>query len=193
MSTCATDLPPSFTYATAKAHGLSDHRLRVLVQAGTLERFGHGVYRKTDAPLADLELVEVALRAPQATLCLTSALSHHDLTDEIPASIDVALPRSNRPPRMGAPIRWHRFDADTYDLGRQHLTVDEGVILGIYSPERCIVDAFRLRHLEGEDVAIEALRRWLRQSGAVPASLLDLAHSFPKGEPALLKTLQVLL
>ena len=188
-----TDLPISFTFATAKVLGLSDHQLRVLVERGTLERFGHGVYRKVDAPLVDLDLVEIALRVPKATLCLTSALSRHDLTDTIPSLIDVALPRSRRPPRVGAPVRWHRFHEDTFDLGGLQLEVDEGIHLGVYSAERCIVDAFRLRHIEGEEVAVEALRRWLRRPGATPAQLLDLARSFPKGEPGLLRALQVLL
>lgn len=187
------DLPTSFTFATAKALGLSDHRLRVLVARGTLDRFGHGVYRKVDAPPADLDLIELALRAPRATLCLTSALSHHDLTDTIPSWIDVALPRPQRPPRVSAPVRWHRFHDQTFDLGRLHLQVDGCVHLGVYSAERCIIDAFRLRHIEGEEVAVEALRRWLRRPGTTPARLLELARSFPKAEPSLLGVLRVLL
>lgn len=73
------------------------------------------------------------------------------------------------------------------------MDIDDGVQIGVYSPERCIVDAFRLRHRVGEDVAIEALKRWLRRPGPVPAELLALARSFPKGEPSLLRALQVLL
>jgi predicted transcriptional regulator of viral defense system len=188
-----TDLPTAFTYATARASGLSEHHLRALVEDGTLDHFGLGLYRRADAPPADLDLVEVALRAPDCALCLNSALSHHDLTDTIPSVIDVALPRSRRPPRVGAPVRWHRFHADTFDLGREHLLVDDGIQLGIYGPERCIVDAFRLRHILGEQVAVEALRRWLRRSGSTPSSLLEFARPFPKAEPALRDTLRVLL
>lgn len=192
MTTDAANLPNSFTYATARAAGLSDRRLRTLLEEGVLERFGHGVYRKVEAPLVDLDLVEIALRAPDATLCLISALSHHDLTDTIPPEIDVALPRSRRPPRVAPPVRWHRFHEETFALGRDLLEVDEDVFLGLYSVERCIVDAFRLRHQVGEEVAVEALRRWLRRPGSAPAQLLDLAKSFPKGEPALLHALRVL-
>ncbi len=186
-------LPTSFTYAAVRAAGLSDRRLSGLVREGILERFGRGVYRKSEAPPVDLDLVEIALRAPEATLCLTSALSHHDLTDAIPTALDIALPRSRRPPRVAPPVRWHRFHEETFALGRESLEVDGGVFLGVYGAERCIVDAFRLRHQEGEEVAVEALRRWLRRTGSIPARLLDLARSFPKGEPALLRALQVLL
>lgn len=65
--------------------------------------------------------------------------------------------------------------------------------IGIYGPQRCIIDAFRLRHQEGDDVAVEALRRWLRQHGAQPGKLLAMAGHFPKAQPALRAALQVLL
>lgn len=188
-----TDLPTAFTYAAARDAGLSDRALSSLVADGTFERLGRGVYRKTDAPLADHDLIEVALRAPDATLCLVTALAHHDLTNAIPTTIDVALPRSRRAPKVEAPVTWHRFRDDTFGVGRELLDVDDGVRIGVYSPERSIVDAFRLRHRVGEDVAIEALKRWLRRPRAVPAELLALARSFPKAEPALLRALQVLL
>ena len=160
---------------------------------GTVHRLGRGIYRKTGAPIADEELIEVALRAPEATLCLTSALAHHELTDEIPSRIDVALPRTRRQPRVNAPVRWHRFADATFHLGRELLQVDDGVRIGLYSAERTIVDSFRLRHLEGEAPAVEALRRWLRTPGATPAMLLDLARRFPKAHDAVLTTLKILL
>jgi predicted transcriptional regulator of viral defense system len=187
------ELPIAFTHATARDAGLSDRALASLVADGTLERLGRGVYRKTNAPLADQDLIEVALRAPDATLCLLSALAHYDLTDAIPTTIDIALPRSRRAPKVEAPVSWHRFHDNTFDVGRDTMAVDDGLKIGVYSPERCVIDAFRLRHQIGEDVAIEALKRWLRRPGALPVGLLALARSFPKAEPSLLRALQVLL
>lgn len=185
-------LPNSFFHRLAQERGLSDRRLRGLVAEGALERMGHGLYRKVNAPPADLDRIELALRAPDAALCLTTALSHHDLTDVIPAAIDVALPRSRRPPRVRAPVRWHRFHEDTFHVGRETIEVDEGVSLGVYSAERSIIDAFRLRHLEGEEMAVEALRRWLKRPGAMPADLLAMAKRFSKAERSLLHALRIL-
>lgn len=186
-------LPPSFPYQLAHHHGLSDRALKRYVEDGWLERLGHGVYRKTDAPPADLDQIEIALRAPDATLCLTSALSLHGLTDIIPSAIDVALPRSRRPPRLSVPVRWHRFHEPTFFVGRRTLEVDAGVMLGLYSPERCIVDAFRLGHTEGLDVATEALKRWIKRPDATPSALLEVARWFPNVEPPLLHALRILL
>jgi len=184
--------PNAFTYSLAHERGLSDRRLKGYVEDGVLDRLGHGVYRKADAPPADLDRIELALRAPEATLCLTSALSVHDLTDAIPSAIDIALPRSKRPPRVSAPVRWHRFHEDTFLVGRETIDVDEGVALGLYGAERCILDAFRLGHREGQELAAQALRRWLERRGAAPARLLAMARHFPRVEPSLLQALRIL-
>lgn len=186
-------LPRSLTHASARAAGLSDRTLRAQVDEGILVRLGRGIYRRADAPPVDEDLLELALRAPAATLCLVTALARHDLTDQIPDRIDVALPRTQRPPRVAALVHWHRFDEATFEIGRDEAIVDEDVRIGLYNPERCIIDAFRLRHQIGEELAIEALRRWLRRAGAAPATLLTMASAFPKAEPSLLAALRVLL
>lgn len=185
-------LPNAFSYGLAQERGLSHRRLRALVEEGEVERFGRGLYRKSSAPPEDLDRIELALRAPEATICLESALALHDLSDAIPAAIDVALPRSRRAPRVSAPVRWHRFHEESFEIGRETIEVDEGLRLGVYSAERSIIDAFRLRHLVGEELAIEALRRWLVRPDSAPAALLAMARHFPKGEPALLVALRYL-
>jgi predicted transcriptional regulator of viral defense system len=185
-------LPNAFCYRLALDRGLSDRCLKAFVEEGVLVRLGHGVYRKTDAPPADFDRIEVALRAPEATLCLTSALSLHDLTDAIPSAVDIALPRSKRPPRVSAPVHWHRFHEETFHIGRETLEVDKGVTLGLYNAERSVIDAFRLGHSEGKDLAVEALKRWLKRRGAAPARLLAMARYFPKAEPSLLQALRIL-
>ena len=192
MSVSFNALPSAFSHALAQERGLSDRRLRGLVAGGALDRLAHGLYRKADAPPADLDRIEIALRASDATLCLSTALSHHDLTDVIPSEIDVALPRSRRPPRVRAPVRWHRFREDTFDVGRETIAVDEGLSIGIYSAERSLIDAFRLRHQEGDEMAIEALKRWLKRPESMPANLLAMAKHFPKAKPSLLHTLRIL-
>ncbi|QBI20745.1 hypothetical protein ER308_15025 [Egibacter rhizosphaerae] len=59
--------------------------------------------------------------------------------------------------------------------------------------ERSIVDLYRLRHLEGLELAREALRAWLRRPGAQPAALLELAGAFPAAGGQLRADLEVLL
>ena len=187
-----TELPLVFTHAEARALGISDRQLQAWRDDGALERFARGIYVQAGLE-TDPDLLEVAVRAPRATLCLTSALARHGLVDDIPASIDVALPRRDRAPRTTAPVSWHRFDEDTFDIDRTEVPVAPGHPIGLYGPLRSIIDAFRLRHLYGSDQAVEALRRWLRQREAQPSDLLAMARRFPTTEPSLRHALEILL
>lgn len=125
---------------------LSDRRLYGLRDAGQILALGGGVYRWADAPPADDDLVEIAERVPRATLCLETALARHGLIDAIPAAIDIAVPRGSTRPALRAPCRLHQFDARTFDLERELLDVGARRPLGLYTAERSIIDAIRLRH-----------------------------------------------
>lgn len=182
-----------FRWSEAQAAGMTDPRLYRLMREGAIERIAHGLYRWTDAEIGDLDLIEIAASTPLATLCLTTALARHDLTDEIPSRIDVAVPRGTRTPKTSAPATWHKFNAETYDIGRETLPLVGGLQMGLYGPERTIIDVYRLRHIEGVELGRDALKQWLRWRGAQPAALLRMAESFPKVVPQLRADLRVLL
>ena len=184
---------PVLTLAAAAHAGLRKDQVYALVQSGRLERVGRGVFvdpARIDPAWASLAAA-TALK-PVATLCLTSALVHHGLSDAIPFATDIALPRGIRQPAGFDHVNWHSFDPETFDVGRTPLQQD-GLTLTIYSPERTIIDCFRLAHREGTDQAYEALRRWVGKRGNQPSSLLDLATAFPKAKPRIRQALEVLL
>jgi hypothetical protein len=56
-------------------------------------------------------------------------------------------------------------------------------LVNIYSRERSMVDAVRLRGRVGTGVAYEALRRYLRRPGASTGELLHLARRLRTGGP----------
>jgi predicted transcriptional regulator of viral defense system len=186
------ELGSVFRWSEARSAGLTQPRLYRLIEAGRVERIGHGLYLRTDAPPMDLDLIEVASAAPRATLCLTSALAHHGLIDDIPSRIHLALPANAHRPVLTAAVSWHQFAAETFDMGRGDLEVAAGFTIGLYDSVRSIVDAYRLRHLVGVDTAREALRSWLRGSGNQPSVLLLMAASFPKAAPQIRSDLEVL-
>jgi len=157
-----------------------------LVEQGLVERVAHGLYVKAGAAPVDLDLVEAVRRAPNATLCLLSALAHHGLVDEIPHTTDLAIPAGQRPAATPGSVTWHRFAADTFDVGRETIPIDgTDVRIGIYSPERCVVDAFRLRQSAGYEIADEALRNWLARPGSTPAKILAIADQLPRAQAPL--------
>ncbi len=159
---------------------------------GEIERLARGIYIRPGLQ-ADLDLIELALRSPRATLCFTTALARHSLSDDIPPTINAAIPRSQRAPRTTAPVTWHRFNDQTFDIGREHLLLTDNLSIGIYSPIRSIIDAYRLRHLYGIDQAHDALKKWLRIRSNQPTELLAMTKDFPAAEPTIRTALQTLL
>jgi hypothetical protein len=73
------------------------------------------------------------------------------------------------------------------------IALDGGYTIGLYSPERSMVDAYRVRHLEGDELGREALKAWLRRRGSQPSRLLELEAPFPKALVRLREDLRVLL
>lgn len=201
------DLPGAFSTATALEAGLTRSLIERLIRDGDLERLGRGVFlRSGQADIVYTDLAEIAVRAPRAAICLTSALARHGLTDEIPAAVDIALPRAQWRPTVATRVVWHRFAEDTFMIGRRDLvvagtqttdpadsTAQQLVSIGLYSAERSIIDAFRTRGTTGFDLATEALRRWLRDPAHQPAQLLSLCEHWPRTRTALRSALEILL
>lgn len=152
---------------------------------GVLVELSRGVFRLADAQITPhLDFVAVSRRSPRGAICLNSALSFWDLTDEIPAEVHLAVPRGSRPPSIDyPPTHVHVFAAHTFELGREKLRLESGEKITIYSSERSVLDAMRLRNQVGTDVVYEALRRYLRRPGASPGDLLRLARRLRAGGP----------
>ena len=102
----------------------------------------------------------------------------HDLTDEIPNAVQIAVPRRSRPPKIDhPPTEVFRFDQSTFELGLSGVLAAPRELVRIYDAPRTVVDLMRLRHRFGEPVAYGALQRYLRRRDARPAELLRLAEA----------------
>jgi predicted transcriptional regulator of viral defense system len=131
---------------------------------------------------AHLDLVAVCRRVPNGMICLNSAASFWDLTDEMPGSVHVAVARGRHRPRIVyPPTQVHVFAAETFTIGRVHRRVDSSESIAVSSRERTVVDLLRLRARVGRDVALSALRAYLRRGDAKPGELLELARQLRIG------------
>jgi predicted transcriptional regulator of viral defense system len=141
--------------------GIHRKTLYAMRDAGVLEPVTRGLYRLASLdPLAHPDLVTVAKRIPQGVLCLISALSFHELTTQVPHTIDVALERGTRKPRLDhPPARFFWFSGPAFHDGIENHKLD-GVPVRIYDPEKTVADCFRYRNQLGMDVVLEALRLW---------------------------------
>lgn len=182
----------ALTPSTAKRAGLSRSGLYRGAHAGRLDRIARGIYLPAEASAVDWDQIEAATRRPEATICLTSALAYHDLTDAIPTALDVAIPRGARTPATTGAIAWHHFDRATFEIGREEISIPgSDQTIGIYSPERSIADAFRLRGNVGYELARDALREWLRRGGK-PSRLIEIASQLPRAKSPVLQALEIL-
>lgn len=182
-----TDLPPTFSTGTALAAGVHPRDLYFARDSGLIVELSYGVFRRADAPSASFpDLLAVAHRSSSAIVCLLSAAAVHDLTDEIPAAVQIAVPKTSRPPQIAfPPTTVFRFDPSTFELGLASLEAAPGESVRIYDPARTVVDLMRLRHRIGEPTALAALHRYLRRRDARPPELLRLAAALRVRGPVL--------
>jgi hypothetical protein len=158
-----------------------------LRDAGAIVEISRGVYRKASAPTtAHLDLIAAAKGPPRAVVCLTSALVVHELTDEIPPAVQMALPRGVNIPKITyPPVTFSRFDPATFILGRMMFFAAPGEPVPVYHPERAVADAMRLQHLVGDTVALRALRTYLARPTAHPGDLIATARALADAGPLL--------
>jgi predicted transcriptional regulator of viral defense system len=153
----------SFTSSEARLLGVSSSTLAYYVKQNELIRIGHGVYRGTNAPVADdfrwEDLIEAMQRVKEGVICLTSALSLYHLTEEMPSQHWIAI-RNETAHRAMPSTKVVRMRNLT--LGRTTIKVGN-VSLSIFDRERTIVDAFRYLSRE---TALKALKIALTKKGA---------------------------
>ena len=143
--------------------GVSFRQLQRFVATGTAEKLGGGLYRLSEVEPNELETIAmVASAAPNAIVCLLTALRVHEIGTQSPHEVWIAVDRKGRKPRrVPARVRIVRFSGAmlTYGVVKRSML---GVPVSITSPARTVVDCFRYRNKVGIDVAMEALRDAVR-------------------------------
>lgn len=147
----------------AVARGMSRKRLAEASRAGKLERVGRGLYVPAGAKITEHHtLVEAAARVPHAIVCLLSALRFHQLGTQAPHEVWLAVDRKAWKPVVDwPPLRVVRFSGSALAFGAERHVL-EGVPVNITSREKTVADCFKYRNKIGLDVALEALREYLR-------------------------------
>lgn len=144
----------------ALSAGMHPDTLYRLVAEGRLMRLARGLYRLSTAEeFSNPDLAVVAVKAPEAVVCLISALAYHGLTTQVPRMVHLAVPRGKYAALRlrSPPVKVYRFDPTTFNEGIEVHRID-GVDLRIYGVSRTLVDCFKYRNKIGLDVAVEALR-----------------------------------
>ena len=133
--------------------------IRKLGREGRLIEMGRGIYRVADAPLESHEdLALLALRNPDAVGCLLSALRFHELTNESPGAVWIAIKSHSRAPQIESlHLKVHYLSGPSFRMGIETHAI-AGVPVRIYSAAKTVVDCFKFRSQIGTKTAIEALK-----------------------------------
>jgi predicted transcriptional regulator of viral defense system len=144
--------------------GLRREYVQRLTERGALVRVARGLYAVPDAEIsAHRSLVEVARVVPAATVCLLSALRFHELTTQAPPEVWVALDvHAWRPRGTPFPVRTVYFSGAALTSGADVHKID-GVPVRIYSAAKTVADCFKYRNKIGTEVAVEALKDYLKK------------------------------
>lgn len=159
--------------------GVSAATISRAVRSGEVLRLGRGLYSLPDStPHTHDTLIEVAKRAPKAVICLTSALTFHDLTDQLPRRVWIAIGAKDWEPKITYPkIRAVRFREPYFSGGVEEHQMGAATIR-MYTIPKTLADAFRNRHLVDRSIAIEALKAAIEQRKATPSALAEAAQTY---------------
>src|ERR1700743_638790 len=148
-----------------------------LTREGRIIRLTRGLYQLPDADLAaEHGLAEAGKLVPRGVVCLVSALQFHDLTDQLPRVIWIAIESSAWKPRASSPpMRFVHFGKTALKQGVQIHKI-EGVKVQITDIPHTIADCFRFRGKVGIDVAVEGLREALRRSPGMADAIMRAAE-----------------
>ncbi|MGB4099662.1 MAG: type IV toxin-antitoxin system AbiEi family antitoxin domain-containing protein [bacterium] len=145
-------------------HGIPRQYLTIACKQGLLERLDRGLYSIPNAIQTEhRSLIEVCKLVPKGVICLLSALQYHRMTTQSPFDVWIAIGESSEIPRISVvKLRIARFSIATLNAGVETHKVN-GAELRVFSPAKTVADCFKYRNKIGVDVAIEALRDYLRQ------------------------------
>ena len=159
------------------AKGIAATTISRMAKDGSIQKLSRGIYQRSDAPTdINHDLAEAAKRVSKGVVCLVSALAFHELTDQIPRRIWLAIGAKDWQPGEHGP-RLHIVRLKEPLLSRDIEThLIEGVPVRIFNIPRTLVDCFRFRKSVGLSVAVEALRDALRTRRTSPGEIAERAR-----------------
>ena len=139
--------------------GIHPRTLYFMRDNGILFQVNRGLYELAyESTVENIDLVSVAMKAPQAVVCLISALSFHGITSQVPHQVSIALKKGSEKPRIDfPPIKVYHFSGASYESGIIEYKID-GKPVHVYNAEKTLADCFKFRNKIGKDVVLEAFK-----------------------------------
>lgn len=156
--------------------GFHSDTLKELEKEGKIKKIAKGLYRITNyKPDVYPDLTIASLQAPRGIICLISALSFHEATNEIPGHVDIAIPAGTRANRIDyPPIQFYRFSPKTWNAGIEKHQIG-GNEIKVYNLAKTIADCFKFRNKIGANIARNALKTAITEKNVNPKDIMKYA------------------
>ncbi|MEA4889420.1 MAG: type IV toxin-antitoxin system AbiEi family antitoxin domain-containing protein [Clostridiaceae bacterium] len=165
------------TTARANEVGVSNERLRLLVNSGDLVRVATGVYILPDE-FAD-KMYIAQLRRPKIIYSHETALFLHGLTDRDPISYMVTVPTGYNPTRLHEDgLTVFTIKRELHKIGVTKLTTMFGNSVTVYDLERTICDCLRSRNQLDIAIVTDAIKRYSKHKDKNLNILMQMAETF---------------
>ncbi len=149
--------------------------LKSLEKKGMVGKIGRGIYNLSGTEEAGSDIVRAMFQAKKGVICLVSALSFHEATDEIPSRVDIAIKKGEWANKIGfPPVKYYQFALKQWEAGIEEHRI-EGHKIRIYSLAKTVADCFKFRNKIGMDTARSALKIAVREKNVKPPEILKYA------------------
>lgn len=164
------------TFSKIISVGFHKDTLSSLVQSGQVEKISRGLYKlKKGVELSNPDLVAASIKVPKGIVCLISALAFHNVTNEIPRQVELAIPRGTHPNKVDyPPVKLYYISEKMWKQGIEEYTLEEHKIR-VYSLPKTIADCFKFRNRIGMDVARNALKEAVTKKRTSINEIIDYA------------------
>ena len=165
------------TTAQANGVGISNERLRLLVDNGDLERARFGVYVLPDVIVDNMYVTQ--LRIKKIIYSHETALYMHDLCDRNPLWFSVTVPSGYNTKKL----RDEDFNVFTIKRELHELDVTElptifGNHVKVYGLERTICDCLRSRNQVDISLLTDGVKRYVRRKDKNLTKLMQMSELF---------------
>lgn len=172
----------TITSAQANALGISNERLRLLVEKDELERVAHGVYISSDDFLDRMYVAQT--RRPNMVYSHETALFLHELTDCDLISYSVTVPSGyNAKAITSEGITVYSIKRELHLFGVVQMETMFGNNVTVYGIERTICDCLRSRNKMDIAIITDAVKRYVKRSDKNLNTLMEMAEVFRVTKP----------
>jgi len=159
-----------------KDEGFHTRTISKAIDDSIIEKIKPGLYKLIDFKWNENSGFNDIFKAKkEAIICLNSALQYYNLSTINPYIIYVAVPHNTASFNIDyPPIKVFYYSDSIYPIEINEINTDNN-LFRIYSIEKTICDSFRYRNRLGEDIALEALKNYIKRKDSDLVKLMMIA------------------